>query len=1033
MRKMFQYVVALLALCLASAATAATYTLPAGIGSGPFASCALSSGTTYNCTASLSFANNDVINVTSPLTLRLTTGSFTAGNNFTINSNGNSFTINVVTQSINIGNNFSGTVNFQSGQTVDIGNNAVITGNITATTLNLGNNTTVAGSCTPTNAKCTNPVASCVVDNFSSGTLDTNLWGPLALGGSFTPQIVTVGSQKRLRLTDTGTNESTLLQLKKWFPAAGNTVVAEIQYHVYGGSGADGLGVVFSDASIAPQPGGYGGSLGYAQRNGANGFAGGWLGVGVDEFGNFSGTGEGRGGYPTGWTAPVGANSAAAVYKNNVSVRGSGSATTGYKLLATTGVLSPVIWQNTNTSASVQRYRITIDNANGSNVYLKVERDTTGSGTSYTTIVPQFDLKAANSGQATIPTNLLLSFTASTGGSTNYHELSLVNICATTINPPGSSTNASAFEALDTGTNSTWSTSARKPLYTKLANTAFQIDVAALKSDGTLESNYIAAGGSSKYVLLELFDDTTPAANCAAYSNPVATKVVTFASGSYSGTAGRTLSGNITVANAYQKLRARLRECTSSACTGFTAVAAACSSDQFSVRPTFTALTTSATATPPSRSASPAFATGANFTLRATTNANYSGTLTQDSSKITAQTPTQDSSQATGGAVGSLTPASLVGNAAAVSATYSEVGYAYLGPGAYRDSTFTAVDRAVGDCVTSTTANANLSDTVSGGKYGCDIGNKTAVTLGRFYPTRFDVAPVSVTAACTAATPFTYFGQDGFTTAFTVTAKNAAGTATANYSGVFAKMDLTNYSSFGFSAATLPAGASLSSGATAPTGTWTSGVATVSATHQISRPSALTAATSIVVSAVPADGEVAASAAAAVSAATSLRFGRLAMKNVYGSEKLAAAVPLEAQYWQGSYFTRNTDDSCTAPSVPASTTLLAAPASPSAPAGAPGLYFYPVSASNALLSSDTSASLSAATLSSGVANLNLSAPASGHIGWLDLIIAAPAHLRGDWGNCMGQTGTAGLLDDYPCARATFGKYRSPLIYSRENY
>jgi hypothetical protein len=67
----------------------------------------------------------------------------------------------------------------------------------------------------------------------------------------------------------------------------------------------------------------------------------------------------------------------------------------------------------------------------------------------------------------------------------------------------------------------------------------------------------------------------------------------------------------------------------------------------------------------------------------------------------------------------------------------------------------------------------------------------------------------------------------------------------------------------------------------------------------------------------------------------------------------------------------------------------------------------------------------------GAGNIAMSAPAKN--GWTDIILPVPNHLLGSWGNCWGQTGTAGLTDDLPCARATFGVYKSPLIYRRENY
>ncbi len=275
----------------------------------------------------------------------------------------------------------------------------------------------------------------CVTDNFSTGALDTTLWSVRTIMGAFTPQVVNVGGgDYRLRLTDTGGNEATFAQLKRTFPGAGNKVVLEIDYFAYGGSGADGIAVTFSDSTISSTTGGFGGSLGYAP-NGANaGFGGGWLGIGLDEYGNFPNPTEGRSGYPVGWTAPVTANTAAGFYKTNVSVRGSGSGATGYALLANTGVLATAVAPPTGAAGDTPyRFRFTLDHSDNVHAYVTVERDTTGTGNSYATLVPKFDVKGANSGQSAVPANWLVSFTGSTGGATNNHDFKRVRVCANTI------------------------------------------------------------------------------------------------------------------------------------------------------------------------------------------------------------------------------------------------------------------------------------------------------------------------------------------------------------------------------------------------------------------------------------------------------------------------------------------------------------------------------------------------------------------------------------------------------------------------
>lgn len=868
----------------------------------------------------------------------------------------------------------------------------------------------------------------CVTDSFTTGSLNTSLWNALAISGSYTPQVATVGSQGRLRLTTASGNQATMVQLKKWFPGAANKIVVTFDYYVYDGNGADGVVMVLSDALVSPAPGAAGGSLGYAQA-GSNGFAGGWLGFGLDEYGNFPNTNEGRQGYPSGWTPPAGANSPATGTSNSVVVRGSGSGTTGYRLLANTGRLNPVLWNNSSSQTSVQRFRITVDNSTSVAAMVKVERDTTGTGNSYVAVVPSFNANGANSGQATLPTNWLVSFTGGTGGSHNIHELANVNICATYMTEPGGSSTPASFDCLETDTNAPWSALSRKPLYTKLAGTAFKLDVAALRAAGTLESNYVAAGGNSKYVKVELFDSTT-ASSCAAYANPLASQTVTFASGKYSGAAGRALTGDFTVNGAYKNVVCRVKECTSSACTAFTTAAPACSSDQFSVRPGVVTMATNATAAAPAVGSTPKFKAGGDaFTLRGTTAlTTYAGTLSLDTSKLTAQTPAQATSVASGGVVGALSISALTANAAATDVTYDEVGYLYMGTGAFRDDAWTAVDRATGDCITTTAGDAYLSAALSGGKYGCSIGNSAALTLGRFYPDHFALSNTGLTPMCAAASPtpavpYTYFGQDGFTTSFTMTAQNRANGTTRNYAGVYAKFVPTVYANYGFSASNLPAGASLAASTTAPAGSWggadsaSAGTISVVAKHQVSRPT-LPAESVLTVSAAPSDGETSL-AATEVANSVRLRYGRLRMTNAYGSELMNLPISLEAQYWNGSMYVTHTADSCT--TLPMKSVVMS-------------------NYSGDLVACETQLlpALTTATFSAGkLTGLALTKPGAGNSGSVDLAVNTGASASGT--TCVSSTASAASagnvpwLGANPTAKATFGVYKSPLIYLRENY
>jgi len=258
------------------------------------------------------------------------------------------------------------------------------------------------------------PQLQCFNDDFNRSSLDSD-WAVSSSGGSFgVPRIV----NGRLRLTDSSTKVATAASLLRLFPGAGNKIVYEFDHYAYSGNGADGIAVALSDAAVTPVPGGYGGSLGYAQRCGINGFAGGWLGLGIDEFGNFCNDGEcrGDGGRPS------------ARVLDSVAVRGSGSGLSGYLLHGTSGVLSPPIDNSSSSTPEYgHRYRVTIDHTDNVHAYVSVERDT---GSGYQMIIPIYDAMT-QSGQAAVPVNWLISMTGSTGDSRNIHEIDDLQVCAT--------------------------------------------------------------------------------------------------------------------------------------------------------------------------------------------------------------------------------------------------------------------------------------------------------------------------------------------------------------------------------------------------------------------------------------------------------------------------------------------------------------------------------------------------------------------------------------------------------------------------
>jgi MSHA biogenesis protein MshQ len=346
-------------------------------------------------------------------------GNLNIENNVMLNAGGPAENfILVVTGSLSIGNNSQINGYILAGGAISIGNNVQIDGAVTAKgAIALSNGVSVSYNsdglsrleggvlCDKSNA--------CLADDFNQASL-SNSWVAARSNGSFTPSIV----NGRLRMTQAVGNQATSATLQRLYPAANNLLVVEFDYWAYGGSSADGLALVLSDASVTPQPGAFGGALGYGFKPGIPGFAGGWIGFGLDEYGNFSNEGG---------VGSIGRR------RQSVVARGSGIGTSGYRYLRGTcnngttntggNCLSPAVDGNQN---SPHRYRFTLDSRNAGNTLVSVERD---SGSGFTTLIAPFNAQT-QTGQAAVPENFLLSFTGSTGGATNIHELDNLSVCA---------------------------------------------------------------------------------------------------------------------------------------------------------------------------------------------------------------------------------------------------------------------------------------------------------------------------------------------------------------------------------------------------------------------------------------------------------------------------------------------------------------------------------------------------------------------------------------------------------------------------
>jgi len=222
--------------------------------------------------------------------------------------------------------------------------------------------------------------------------------------------------------------------------------------------------------------------------------------------------------------------------------------------------------------------------------------------------------------------------------------------------------------------------------------------------------------------------------------------------------------------------------------------------------------------------------------------------------------------------------------------------------------------------------------------HGQTISNATTV-LGRFYPDHFTLDSKSLTnrsdLTCNPDSTFTYLSEN-FSASATLTARNVAGDITQNYVGGFDK--LTNRSQLNMKLVNIPGTGSKTdyrnnTRQKLPTGTlnWPeinhadAGKLTIPSTLMLERNSTHEAPiTDLHVAIAPDDGDTTLNSFDldldadagnqddhASLGKTELRFGRMQILSTVGPETEPLTLPLEIQYYDGSEYQLNTDDSCT--------------------------------------------------------------------------------------------------------------------------
>lgn len=254
-----------------------------------------------------------------------------------------------------------------------------------------------------------------------------------------------------LRLTNNSGNQTGYAYNATTFDLSAGLLI-QFDYATWGGNGADGYSVFLFDADVPTfNIGAFGGSLGYAQKlpptvnPAVPGISGGYVGIGVDEFGNFASGTEGR--YQGQGQTPNTLTVRGSVVGFGNGAAGQTSGSTSYPWIDTSNN-NGSLWYNgttrpVQTSSNYRKVIISISPAPNPVLNASVQF---GYNTTPVQMLTNLPLPAISASQ-----QLQVGFGASTGGSTNYHETR--NLLITTINQSTSIDLGITNAAVATGTS----------------------------------------------------------------------------------------------------------------------------------------------------------------------------------------------------------------------------------------------------------------------------------------------------------------------------------------------------------------------------------------------------------------------------------------------------------------------------------------------------------------------------------------------------------------------------------------------------